>query len=205
MPVAEPRSPDENELIHALLARQPDALEWAVRQYGGAMLAAARALVGDVAEDVVQESWLAALKALPEFEGRSKLKTWLITITLNRARNVLRSRRREVSLEGLSDTHPFADRFTPGGRWAQPLASHTDASPEAILGEQELRNCLDKHLVMLPEAQQLAVMLRDQQGLEINEICNLLDVSVSNAKVLIHRGRLRLLRMVEHFQETGEC
>src|SRR5690606_26741787 len=86
---------EDDALLVRLRAGEQSAFLEMVRRYQGAMLATARAVAGaEQAEDVVQESWLAAVKALPGFEGRSSLKTWLITITLNAARNRLRKARR---------------------------------------------------------------------------------------------------------------
>ena len=71
--------------------------------------------------------------------------------------------------------------------------------------EQELRECLERTLLSLPQLQSSVLLLRERQGLELEQICNLLDISLSNARVLVHRARLKVFATVEHFEETGEC
>lgn len=198
---------DEHELLQQLLLGTQQAYRQAVNRYSGAMLVVARAVIGDNdAEDVVQEAWLSALRALPEFEQRSSLKTWLISITVNKAKNRLRGRRVEVSLNVEDpDSLPLADRFASDGHWRKPLAVWHEHSPEALLQAEGLRDCFDKHLALLPEAQRLVLNMRDLQGLGQEDICRIVGVSLTNMRVLLHRARLRLLEMVDHYEETGEC
>ncbi|MOA05595.1 RNA polymerase sigma factor YlaC [compost metagenome] len=85
-----------------------------------------------------------------------------------------------------------------------PFAWHQD-TPEALLTEDELRECMEKTLLSLPELQSSVLLLRDRQGLELEEICNLLEISLSNVRVLLHRARLKVFATVEHFEETGQC
>lgn len=98
------------------------------------------------------------------------------------------------------------DRFVPDdGHWAvAPYAWHQD-TPEALLTEDELRKCLEHTLLSLSELQSSVLVLRERQGLELEEICNLLTLSLSNVRVLLHRARLKVFATVEHFEETGEC
>lgn len=195
-----------------LLARLRNADEQAFRElvdtYQGAMRAVAYAIVGaSGADEVVQDAWLAVVRHLDGFQERSSLKTWLLTITANTAKSRLRQVRREVSLEDLPAPHGSIDdsRFAADGHWsAAPLAWHED-SPEALLAEDELRECLEKTLLSLSELQRSVLLLRERQGLEMDEICNLLELSLSNARVLLHRGRLKLFATLEHFEETGQC
>ena len=97
------------------------------------------------------------------------------------------------------------DRFSSDGHWLlAPLAWHQD-TPEALLAENELRECLEHTLLSLPQLQSSVLVLRERQGLALEEICNLLDISLSNVRVLVHRARLKVFATVEHFEETGEC
>lgn len=199
---------DDSELLSRLLAGDQQAFRTLVATYQGAMRAVAIAIVGSVhADEVVQDAWLAAVRNLDGFQGRSSLKTWLLTITANTAKSRLRKVRRDVSLDDLPAPHGSIDdsRFAADGHWnTAPLAWHED-SPEALLAEDELRECLEKTLLSLSELQRSVLLLRERQGLELEEICNLLDVSLSNARVLLHRARLKVFATVEHFEETGEC
>ncbi|WP_236171709.1 RNA polymerase sigma factor [Pseudomonas pseudonitroreducens] len=199
---------DDSELLSRLLAGDQQAFRTLVATYQGAMRAVAIAIVGSVhADEVVQDAWLAAVRNLDGFQGRSSLKTWLLTITANTAKSRLRKARRDVSLDDLPAPHGSIDdsRFAADGHWSTaPLAWHED-SPEALLAEDELRECLEKTLLSLSELQRSVLLLRERQGLELEEICNLLEVSLSNARVLLHRARLKVFATVEHFEETGEC
>lgn len=199
---------DDNELLSRLLAGDQQAFRTLVATYQGAMRAVAIAIVGSAhADEVVQDAWLAAVRNLDGFQGRSSLKTWLATITANTAKSRLRKVRRDVSLDELPAPHGSIDdsRFAADGHWSPaPLAWHED-SPEALLAEDELRQCLEKTLLSLSELQRSVLLLRERQGLELEEICNLLEVSLSNARVLLHRARLKVFATVEHFEETGEC
>ena len=201
-------SADDSELLSRLLAGDQQAFRTLVATYQGAMRAVAIAIVGAAhADEVVQDAWLAAVRNLDGFQGRSSLKTWLLTITANTAKSRLRKVRRDVSLDELPAPHGSIDdsRFAADGHWSPaPLAWHED-SPEALLAEDELRQCLEKTLLSLSELQRSVLLLRERQGLELEEICNLLEVSLSNARVLLHRARLKVFATVEHFEETGEC
>jgi len=199
---------DDSELLSRLLAGDQQAFRTLVATYQGAMRAVAIAIVGAAhADEVVQDAWLAAVRNLDGFQGRSSLKTWLLTITANTAKSRLRKVRRDVSLDDLPAPHGSLDetRFAADGHWSPaPLAWHED-SPEALLAEDELRLCLEKTLLSLSELQRSVLLLRERQGLELEEICNLLEVSLSNVRVLLHRARLKVFATVEHFEETGEC
>ncbi|MGE9763826.1 RNA polymerase sigma factor [Pseudomonas sp. PDM20] len=199
---------DDSELLSRLLAGDQQAFRTLVANYQGAMRAVAIAIVGAAhADEVVQDAWLAAVRNLDGFQGRSSLKTWLLTITANTAKSRLRKVRRDVSLDDLPAPHGSLDetRFAADGHWSPaPLAWHED-SPEALLAEDELRLCLEKTLLSLSELQRSVLLLRERQGLELEEICNLLEVSLSNVRVLLHRARLKVFATVEHFEETGEC
>lgn len=199
---------DDNELLSRLLAGDQQAFRTLVATYQGAIRAVAIAILGSAhADEVVQDAWLAAVRNLDGFQGRSSLKTWLLTITANTAKSRLRKVRRDVSLDELPAPHGSIDdsRFAADGHWSPaPLAWHED-SPEALLAEDELRQCLEKTLLSLSELQRSVLLLRERQGLELEEICNLLEVSLSNARVLLHRARLKVFATVEHFEETGEC
>ncbi|MBD9675695.1 RNA polymerase sigma factor [Pseudomonas sp. PDM18] len=199
---------DDSELLSRLLAGDQQAFRTLVATYQGAMRAVAIAIVGAAhADEVVQDAWLAAVRNLDGFQGRSSLKTWLLTITANTAKSRLRRVRRDVSLDDLPAPHGSLDetRFAADGHWSPaPLAWHED-SPEALLAEDELRQCLEKTLLSLSDLQRSVLLLRERQGLELEEICNLLEVSLSNVRVLLHRARLKVFATVEHFEETGEC
>ena len=199
---------DDSELLQRLLAGEQQAFRLLVSTYQGAMRAVPYAIVGSRhADEAVQDAWLSVVRNLSGFEGRSSLKTWLLTITANAAKNRLKHNRREVLLDDLPSPHGTIDedRFASDGHWLlAPFAWHHD-TPDALLTEDELRECLEHTLLSLPQLQSSVLVLRERQGLELEQICNLLDISLSNARVLVHRARLKVFATVEHFEETGEC
>lgn len=199
---------DDTELLKRLLAGEQQAFRELVSTYQGAMRAVAYAIVGSRhADEAVQDAWLSVVRNIGGFESRSSLKTWLLTITANAAKNRYKQNRREVLLDDLPSPHGTIDddRFSSDGHWLlAPLAWHQD-TPEALLVENELRECLEHTLLSLPQLQSSVLVLRERQGLALEEICNLLDISLSNVRVLVHRARLKVFATVEHFEETGEC
>lgn len=127
-------------------------------------------------------------------------------IVANEAKTRLRKENRQVSLEALLEPDSAMDsRFNERGHWRDnPLGWNAD-SPEALLSSVELRTCIDEMIQTLPDLQSATLNLRERQGYSLNEICNILDVSESNVRVLLHRARNRLFRCIEHFQDSGEC
>ena len=199
---------DDAHLLERLLKGEQRAYKELVTTYQSAMRAVAYAIVGQRhADEVVQDAWLSVVRNLAKFEGRSSLKTWLLTITANSAKSRYKQNRREVLLDDLPSPHGTVDdeRFSSDGHWLlAPYSWHQD-SPDALLSEDELRECLEQTLLSLPQLQSSVLVLRERQGLELEEICNILEISLSNVRVLIHRARLKVFATVEHFEETGEC
>ncbi|PAA20465.1 RNA polymerase sigma factor [Pseudomonas fragi] len=199
---------DDADLLKRLLNGEQQAFRELVTTYQGAMRAVAYAIVGNRhADEIVQDAWLSVVRNLSGFEGRSSLKTWLLTITANAAKQRYKQNRREVLLDDLPSPHGTVDdeRFSSDGHWLlAPYSWHQD-SPDALLSEDELRKCLEQTLLSLPQLQSSVLVLRERQGLELEEICNILEISLSNVRVLIHRARLKVFATVEHFEETGEC
>lgn len=178
-----------------------------MEQYHQGLLQTARSIIGrEDAEEVVQEAWISAYKSIERFEGRSSVRTWLYRIVVNEAKMRLRSARRALTVNiDPSDVEAPDERFQKNGRWRTPPVLWTFETPEEMLQEKNLLDCVEKTMAALPDAQRLLLEFRDIQGLEFDEICNVLDVSASNARVLLHRARTAMYRMVDIYQETGEC
>lgn len=198
---------DEEQLIAGLKAANEADFQKAVRLYTPGMMAVARFYLDHgAAEDIVQDCWVAVVNAIHSFEGRSGLKTWLHRIVANRAKNYLRKHQREVSTDFSESLDPdLARRFAPNGRWATPPSLRSNESAQALMENGALSDCLDKHLSDLPETQRSALMLYEAHQHKSDDVCNILDVSASNLRVLLHRARQKIFLMVETFQETGEC
>jgi RNA polymerase sigma-70 factor, ECF subfamily len=199
---------DDHEQLDKLRQQDKQVFAALVRQYHGKLKAVARAMVGSAeAEEVVQEAWLSAWRALPSFEGRSSLKTWLTRIVLNAGHSRLRRRNETLSLDQIAGEHPsFWVRFDPDdGHWQQMPVSWRSDRPDGLLQQSELGDCLQKNLDRLPPLQRAVFTLRHVEDMEPEAICNALEISASNVRVLLHRARLKLFQVVEHYQETGEC
>ncbi|EKF75911.1 rna polymerase sigma-e factor [Alcanivorax hongdengensis A-11-3] len=203
MPTAPPDSPDFVERL-----RQGDRAAFGelVKTHHNMLLATARTLLSPAdAEEAVQDAWIAAHRAIARFEGRSQLRTWLTRIVINQARMMLRRGGREIQFDPTDEQDALAHRFRADGHWQQAPRQWELAGPDALLTREELRRCMEKTLGRMPDNQRLVLELRDLQGMEFDDICNMLDVSASNVRVLLHRARARLFELVDHFQETGEC
>ena len=209
MPSESDKAVDEKALIEGLLARDKKAYEQAVRLYHSGLLRAARALVGEaIADEVVQETWVAVLTGLSAFEGRSSLKTWMYSVLNNIGRTRLRRESRNVSLGNAWDEPDPSlppSRFLADGHWAVPPTPWHEDTPDAVLSGEELRRCLEKILSLLPAAQHSILTMRDGEGLEMDEICNILTISSTNGRVLLHRARNALRAAVERHARGEEC
>lgn len=202
----------EAQLIEALRCGDEKAFALVVNKYSGSMVRLAMTYVPSraVAEEVVQETWLGVLEGLSRFEGRSSFKTWVFRILTNRAKTRgQRESRYEPfgSKPGSGDESHDAgvdpDRFIKTGFWVDHWASPPDAwderTPERILLSKEGRKQIDKAIQMLPETQRQVITLRDIEGLTSKEICNILDLTETNQRVLLHRARSRVRQELENY------
>lgn len=181
-----------------------------VRDHHRALIALAIPIVGSSeAEEVVQNAWLKAYRAIASFKGDSAIRTWLSRIVINEARMQLRSRRKELLFSDYCDPdishHEPADRFASDGHWLVPPGEWNTDNPETLLMGEDMKNCLERLLSAMPASQRAVLEMRDTSALPFDEICNALSISASNARVLLHRARIQLFTMVNHYQETGEC
>lgn len=201
---------DERELIAQLMKGDDHAFRHIIAQYHSLMLSIARAIAGDTfADDVVQEAWVSVYRNIVNFEQRSSLKTWLLTIVSNQAKARLRKESRQISLEQLDGEIPgsYLDsaHFKSDGHWQQSVPQWNNESPDSLLEEQQLQHCINRTLDLLPPAQKAAFLLRDIEQQSFEDICNILSVSASNVRVLVHRARLTLMQVIDRYQETGSC
>jgi RNA polymerase sigma-70 factor (ECF subfamily) len=196
-------SPEELRLLEGLRAGDEAAFAALVDRYGASMLRLARNFVGNraVAEEVVQEAWLGVLRGVDRFEGRSSLKTWIFRILTNIATTRAQRERRSVPISELADPdEPSVDpsRFDPAfGHWAAP----PERLPEGRLLARELRGIVAAAIESLPPAQRTVISLRDIEGWSSEEVCNALDLSETNQRVLLHRARTKVRRAIEEYVE----
>jgi RNA polymerase sigma-70 factor (ECF subfamily) len=179
-----------------------------VRKYHSQLQIVARAIIGpSLAEEVVQEAWVSAYKAIYKFEGRSSLKTWLYTIVSNGAKTRLRKESRQVRFRDDDEQESYlsGEHFASDGHWSNPPVNWDMNTPEQLLQEEQLQACIEKTLLLLSPQQKAAFTLRDIEQQPLGDICNILDTSNSNIRVLLHRARLKLMQVVDRYRETGKC
>jgi RNA polymerase sigma-70 factor (ECF subfamily) len=177
-----------------------------VDPYDGGLRRVARTFVRTPAavDDVVQETWLGVLRGLDSFEGRSSLRTWMFSILLNQARTRARRDARSLPFSALeTDDGPTVDPsvFGADGRWASAPA-RLDGDPETGLLSGELRAQLLQAVEGLSEEQRAVITLRDLVGCSAPEVCELLDISDGNQRVLLHRARTRVRHALAPLMEV---
>lgn len=189
---------DEGPLIAALRAGDEEAFGGLVNDWSRSMLLLARGFVSTEAsaEEVVQDTWLAVIRGLDGFEGRSSLRTWVYRILVNIAKTRGVREHRSIPWSSLGDdgTGPTVDpdlfrgpEDQYAGGWRSFPATWRSAEDDAL--ESEVRDALRAALEMLPARQQIVLTLRDVIGCSSEEVCDLLQVSVANQRVLLHRAR----------------
>ena len=184
----------------------PQSDNW-VDQYGDALFRYALFRIRDtqVAEDLVQETFLAGLLAWKSFAGRSSVKTWLFGILKHKIIDYIRKSIRErpeedvAALSALSDL-PF---FNETGTWKSGPAQWT-TDPDLLYQQQEFWQVLQGCLSELAPRLQQAFTLRELDGISIAEICNILQVSATNGGVMLHRARVRMRDCLEMHWVAGD-
>lgn len=195
----------EEALLRKLRDGDEEAFRRLVEAHHGSLVRLARTFVKTAAsaEEMAQETWLAALEGLGRFEGRSSLRTWLFSILANKARTRAAREGRTVLFSELDaggeDDGPAVEpsRFKANGHWRRPPHAWDERTPERLLRAGEGMALLRAALEDLPPAQRAAVILRDVEGVSAEEACNVLGVSETHQRVLLHRGRSRLRRAME--------
>ena len=200
---------DTERLVEALAQRDEEMCRRLLEETYGGMMRIAMACVRSrsVAEEVVQEAWVAMFRGLNGFQGRSTVRTWLFSILIRRARSVGQRERRTEPVSQLVDsssdmgedpTERFfhAQGHPEAGSWAMPPL-RWKASPESIALRQERSRLVLTAIDALPEMQRLVVYLRDVEGWETREIANHLDRTRNWVRVVLHRGRFKVRAVVE--------
>ncbi len=164
-----------------------------------------------IAEEVVQETWLGVLRGLKQFEGRSSLKTWIFRILVNYAQRRGQNENRSIAFSALvtnadSDTEieGEVEQFFPAdhpqwpGGWSS-FPQSWEHIPEERLLSQETHLYIRKAIEALPQKQREVIVMRDIEGWTSDEVCNVLSVSETNQRVLLHRARSYVRRVLEKY------
>jgi RNA polymerase sigma-70 factor, ECF subfamily len=201
---------DEASIVAALRRRDDQTFTELVRRYNRLMVHIARLHVNDltVAEEVVQETWLAVIKGIDGFEERASLKTWIFRMLRYQASYRREREGRTVPFSALAaadaaigDPSVEQERFFPRECQDPPYywASEPHDWPEQALLGREVRALVAAAIAMLPDSQRVVLILRDVEGWSAAEVCESLEVTDVNQRVLLHRGRSVVRARLEQY------
>ena len=196
---------DEKALVERLRHGDEAAFRALIEMYNAMLVRVARMYVSSqaVAEEVVQETWLAVLQGIDRFEGRSSLKTWVFRILTNRAKTRGGREARSVPFSALGGETEAGEPAVPEERFLSaedPRAPHAWATPprswarlpEERLEARETIDCIRMAIADLPDAQRTVIALRDIDGWTAMEVCDALEITDANQRVLLHRARSKV-------------
>jgi RNA polymerase sigma-70 factor (ECF subfamily) len=203
---------DDVVLTKALTARDGDAFAYLVDHYHSALVRLAQQYVPSraIADEVVQETWLAIIQGIDGFEHRASLKTWMFKILVNIARSHGAKEHRTIPFatnatsadEPAVDPHRFR-RFTLHGRgqWKEPPCPWPGPEQRAIDGDTAAT--IHDAIERLPPDQREVVTMRDVLGWSAAEVCDALAITDGNQRVLLHRGRSKVRATLERRNDEG--
>ncbi len=214
-PDGPPAAADDLRLLAALRRGEEAAFVELLGRYHMPLLRLAMVYVPSraVAEDVVQETWMGVLQGLSRFEGRSSLKTWIFRILTNRAKTRGEREGRTIPFSSVwgpdaGPAEPAVDpgRFRPAGErwqghWLSAPNSWADTPEERLLSDESLA-LVQQAIDALPPAQREVILLRDVDGWASDEVCNVLHITETNQRVLLHRARSKVRRALEQYLEA---
>lgn len=209
---AGPASAEDARLVASLRGGDEHAFALLLDRYHSSLVRLASVYVRDraVAEEVAQETWLGVVQGIGRFEGRSSLKTWIFRILTNIAKTRGEREGRSVPFTSLAsfddenepsvEPERFLDASHPvwPGHWASPPASWDDI-PERRLASAETLGKIREAIGALPPLQAQVISLRDVEGWSSEEVCELLGLSEVNQRVLLHRARSKVRRVLEDY------
>ena len=207
---------DDEPLVEALRAGDEVAFAELIDRHSPAMVRVAQTYVPSraVAEEVVQETWIAVLRGIDGFEGRSTLKTWIFRILANVAMRRGERESRSVPFSALAAAEDTGepsvdpDRFLPAdhelfpGHWS--LSPTRWPTPEEGLLAGETREVIARAIEALPKAQRTVIALRDVEGWSSDEVCEALEITAGNQRVLLHRARSTVRTTIEEYFDATE-
>jgi RNA polymerase sigma-70 factor (ECF subfamily) len=209
-----PSREDESDLVDRLRSGDETAFRGLVERYHRPLVRLALTYVArpDVAEEVVQDTWIGVLRGIATFEARSSVKTWIFRILTNIAKTRGQREGRTVPFSALErpDAVPEAavdaDRFLPPDheRWPGHWASRPEPWPEERLLAAETRAVVERAIEELPPAQRAVISLRDIEGWSSEEARNALGISETNQRVLLHRARSKVRQALENYLTEAE-
>jgi RNA polymerase sigma-70 factor (ECF subfamily) len=210
---------DEEPLVQALRAGDETVFLELVQRYQRPLVRLAQTFVPSqaIAEEVVQDTWIAVIKGIDSVEGRSSLRTWIFRILTYQAKSRGERERRTIPMSAFQPLDPGPDqpavdpsRFWPAddarwpGHWADPPADWGSDAEARLLG-LETQGVIARAMATLAPAQRLVMTLRDLEGWDGDEVCAALEISPGNQRVLLHRARSRVRTALEtYFRESSQ-
>lgn len=201
---------DDDALLRGLREGDEQVFSELVDRWSQMMLRLALSRVASraVAEEVVQDAWLTVLRSLDRYERRSTFRTWVLGIVVNLARSRARAERREVAVSSESEPSVDQARFLPAThpRWPHHWAVEPAVwrTPEDELLAAETRRIIREAIDSLPAAQREVIVLRDIEGLPSADACNILALTDTHQRVLLHRARSRVRNALERYFAATE-
>lgn len=186
------------EFINQLKSGDPEAIKNVVEKYNRTLFNAAlgQGVSPEHAEEVVHHTWTAFFEALPRFEGRSHIRTFIFGILYNKCKEFWREKKKHIDNE---EYDPIVDSSYDNGGWTY-FPVETDKFVEATQTFEKIEECMEG----LPPNQRMAFHLKEVQEEESSEICNILGVSDTNLRVLIYRAKNRLRKCLEGYFPSEE-
>ena len=212
MPTGRALALPDREIVRALQRGDESVFTELVDAYSPGLLRMAQMFLRDraVAEEVVQETWIAVLRGIDRFEGRSSLKTWIFRIVMNTARTRARREWRSIPFSAAAredEAAVDADRFLPADhRWAGGwmIGPSEWNTPEEELLQGETRDAILHAIDALPESQRAVITMRDLEGFPAEEVSEALGISDGNQRVLLHRARTKVRGAIEEYLGASE-
>lgn len=203
----------EGTLIARLKRGDEGAFDDLVNQHHGTLIRMAMGYVADreVAEEVVQDTWMAVIESLNRFEGRSSLRTWVCGILIHKAKDRGVREKRHTNFSAFEpydddndeavDPSRFQHTGEGVGHWAFPPQPWDDQTPEKLLASKQAVDCMQRAIKDLPTTLKEVLILRDVEGVEAKEVCEMLNITETNLYVRLHRARERVRVAVETYLE----
>ena len=187
---------NEKALLTKLLEGSEDSFVALVSQHHHYLIRIASTLLPHAqAEEVVQDAWLKVVDKLALFDGKASLKTWLVRIVINTAKDRLKSKLNlEIPSEFVTDIN-----FNAKGGWVSPPSNWHIDNPEDLLIQEEVKSIILNTIQNLPDNQRQVITLYDFENIALKLICNILDLSSSNMRVLLHRARCAVYSAVDDY------